>query len=349
MDDKSNIGVLEEFRIEFNAVWERLPNKGLLFGLLGAWLLLFHFLGNSTLGYGGTSSLFNWLYQAYTAGGNDAVESEDSFRFAVPFVVAWVLWLRRRDIMNLKLAAWWPSIFLVGFGLFVHLVGYVGQQPRISIVGLVVGAYGLTGLAWGMPWLRVSFFPFFLFAFLIPLGSLAEPITFRLRLLVSQLVEVISHYVLAIDVVRQGTALTDPTGRYQYEVAAACSGVRSLVATFAFAFLLAFISLRSWWRRLLMILSAFPLAIFGNLLRMLSIVIAAEIGGQDAGTYVHDGGPMGIFSLLPYIPAFIGLLVLERYLDDRPRNTGKDSEGGVGGPPAPEQRPVETITSQVSH
>jgi len=53
-----------------------------------------------------------------------------------------------------------------------------------------------------------------------------------------------------------------------------------------------------------------------NLLRMLSIVIAAEYGGQEAGTYVHDGGPMGIFSMLPYIPAFIGLLILERYLAD---------------------------------
>jgi hypothetical protein len=47
---------------------------------------------------------------------------------------------------------------------------------------------------------------------------------------------------------------------------------------------------------------------------MLTIVIAAEIGGQEWGSRVHEGGPLGIFSLLPYIPAFIGLLGLEHYL-----------------------------------
>jgi len=328
MDEKANIGVLEEFRLEFNQVWDRLPNKALLLGLVAAWFLLFQFLGNSTLGYGGTHSLFNWLYLAYSAGGTDMVNSEDGFRFAVPFVVAWVLWLRRKEIAALQLEAWWPAILLVAFGLVIHLAGYVGQQPRLSIIGMVVGLYGLTGLAWGMKWLRISFFPFCLFAFLIPLGSLAEPITFRLRLLVTQLVEAICHNVLAIDVVRDGTSLRDPTGRYQYEVAAACSGVRSLVATFAFAFLLAFLSLRSWWRRLLMIGSAFPFAVIGNLLRMLSIVIAAEIGGQNWGSYVHEST---FFSLVPYIPAFFGLLWLERVLDDRPRSKpGEGSGTGTG-------------------
>jgi len=66
--------------------------------------------------------------------------------------------------------------------------------------------------------------------------------------------------------------------------------------------------------KVVMIASAFPLAILGNLVRMLTIIIAAEIGGQQWGAYVHDGGPGGVLSLLPYIPAFVGLLGLEHYL-----------------------------------
>jgi exosortase len=318
MEQNSNTGVLAAFETEFRALWASLPNKGLLFSLLALWFALFHFMGNSTLGYGATASIFNWLYVAYSAGGRDFAGSEDSFRFAVPAVVALLLWLRRKEIMALKLDPWWPALGLVVFGLVVHVVGFIVQQSRVSVVGLVAGFYGLTGLVWGYSWMRVSFLPFSIFAFAIPLGSLADPITFRLRLLVTQLVETICHYTLAIDVVREGTALKDPTGRYQYEVAAACSGVRSLVATFAFAVVLAFASLRGVWRRLLMMVASFPLAILGNLIRMMSIVIAAEIWGQEAGSYVHEGGPLGIFSLMPYIPAFIGLLMLERYLDDRP-------------------------------
>jgi len=66
-----------------------------------------------------------------------------------------------------------------------------------------------------------------------------------------------------------------------------------------------------------MIGAGLPLAILGNVLRLLSIVIAAEIGGQEAGSYVHDGGPMGIFSLLPYVPAFVGLFLMGRWLENQ--------------------------------
>lgn len=335
MERNENLGVVAAFEIEFRSFWEKLPNKGLMFALLAGWFALFHFVGNSTLGYGATSSLFNWLYVAYSAGGRDFAGSEDSFRFAVPFAVALMLWMKRSEIAALRLEPWWPALTLVVFGLMVHVVGYVVQQPRISVVGLIAGLYGITGLVWGYPWMKVSFLPFTIFVFAIPLGSLAEPITFRLRLLVTQLVELICHNILAIDVVRDGTMLKDPTGRYQYEVAAACSGVKSLIATIALAVVLAFISLRGFWRRVLMIVSAFPLAILGNLVRMLSIVIAAEIGGQAAGAAVHDGGPMGIYSLMPYVPAFIGLLILERYLDDRPRQPRPPETGQ----PTPAQRP----------
>src|SRR5262249_50681088 len=89
---------------------------------------------------------------------------------------------------------------------------------------------------------------------------------------------------------------------------------RSLFSTIVLAFILGFVSFKTPWKRLVMIASAFPLAVLGNLLRMLAIIIAAEMGGQELGNKVHDGGPFGIYSLLPYVPAFLGLLTLEYYL-----------------------------------
>ena len=50
---------------------------------------------------------------------------------------------------------------------------------------------------------------------------------------------------------------------------------------------------------------------------MLTIIIAAEIGGQGWGNAVHEGGPLGIFSLIPYVPAFAGLLLLGHLLRAR--------------------------------
>jgi exosortase len=310
MDKQPDDGVLEEFRIEFIDYWRQLPNKGFFLVLLAVWLALFHFLGSATLGYVRTPSLFGWMYNAYTGGGAGLAHSDEAYGLLIPVVVLALFWSKRRELMALELRLWWPGLLLLAVGVMTHILGYAVQQSRISVVGLFTGIYGLMGLAWGPAWLRVSFFPFFLFGFCIPLGSMAESITVPLRLLVSQLVEGVSHYILFIDVRREGNRLFNPAGGYQYEVAAACSGIRSLIAIAAFAIIMAFISFHTWWKRLLVAASAVPLAVLGNLIRMLMIIIAAEIGGPSWGEYVHNST---IISMLPYVPAFVVLLLADRY------------------------------------
>lgn len=311
--EKEANGILEDFRIDFQEFWSRLPNKWFFLSLLGAWTLLFFALGNSTLGYVHSPSLFSWVLDAYHPAGK-YLESDDGLGVLVPFVVLAIFWWKRKQLMEAPLRLWWPGLLLVAFSLALHILGYVIQQPKISLIGFFGGIYGLMGVAWGPQWLQRSFFPFFLFAFCIPLSANLTPITFQLRLFVCKLVEVICHYFLAIDIIREGTALRDPTGAYQYEVAAACSGIRSLNATVGLALCFAFLSVNAWWKRFVLIGSAVPLAVAGNLLRMMLIVLAAEIGGQDWGNAVHEGGPGGIYSLLPYVPPLFGLVYLEGWL-----------------------------------
>jgi exosortase len=312
-------GILEDFRIDFLECWHRVPNKGLFLVLLVAWLALFHFLGNSTLGYIPTPSLLKWMHEVYQPT-HDPGANDDSHGRLIPLVVLGLFWWKRKQLVALPLRSWWPGLLLVALALGLHLVGYMVQQPRISIVALFTGIYGLMGLAWGREWLRESFFPFFLFAFCVPLGWSAVNITFPLRVLVVRVVEIICHNLLAIDIVVQGTAILDPTGRYQYEVAAACSGMRSLIATAAVAVIYAMVAFQAWWRRGVLIALAVPLAVFGNVVRMLTIVIAAEIGGQEWGARIHEGGPFGVFSLLPYAAAFAGLLLAGQLLHEhRPK------------------------------
>ena len=38
-------------RSDVEQVWRGVPDKAFFLGLLGAWLALFHFVGNSTFGY----------------------------------------------------------------------------------------------------------------------------------------------------------------------------------------------------------------------------------------------------------------------------------------------------------
>ncbi|MCX6922178.1 MAG: exosortase/archaeosortase family protein [Verrucomicrobia bacterium] len=317
MDTQSTNGILEDFRIQFMDCWQRLPNKGFFLVLLVAWLALFHFLGNATLGYISTPSLLSWMLASYGSG-TDAGGSDDSHGKLIPFVVIGIFWWKRKQLLALQLRTWWPGLLLVGCSLGLHVLGYMAQQPRISIIALFGGIYGLMGLAWGPQWLRDSFFPFFLFAFCIPLGWSAVSITFPLRLFVCKAVEAISGNILQIEILRTGTSLMDPSGLYQYDVAAACSGIRSLFAIIAVALIYAMLGFRTWWKRGVLIASAVPLAVLGNIVRMLTIIITAAIWGQDGGSYVHEGGPFGILSLLPYVPAFAGLLLLGHLLREDP-------------------------------
>jgi exosortase len=312
MSEQAEPEVLLGFQADFVDCWRRLPNKTFFFVLLAAWLALFHFLGNSVFGYVHNPSLLYWMYNTYNSGG---ISADDAYGNLIPFLVVGLFWWKRKELLALPLKIWPPALTIVLLGLGLHIAGYIIQEPRLSIVALFTGIYGLTGLAWGPAWLRHSFFPFFLFLFSVPMSSISEPITFPLRILVSTLVEWIAHYILGIGVLRMGTQLFDPLGTYQYDVAAACSGIRSLTAIFLFATVCGFLMFRSPWKRLLMMGLAIPFAILGNLLRMLLIIIAAVMGGQEWGNYVHEST---LISLVPYLPAFLVLLLVGRWLEEKP-------------------------------
>jgi exosortase len=301
----------QDWRQDTVDCWHRLPNKTFFFALLAAWLALFQFLGNSILGYIHTPSLFQWMYGAYNNPNPDIAESHGNF---IPFLVAGLFWWKRKELLALPLKMWWPGILILAAAMSLHILAYVVQQPRFSVVALFMGIYGLMGLAWGREWLRHSSFPFFFFAFSIPLAGLADYITFPLQQLVSFLTEKTAH-LIGIGVIRVGTQLFDASGTYGFDVQAPCSGIRSLIAIFLLATIYAFMSFRSPWRRIFLMALAFPFAVLGNLLRMMFIIVAAEMGGQSWGIYVHEGGPLGIISIVPYAPAIIGLIIVGRLME----------------------------------
>lgn len=234
--------------------------------------------------------------------------ADQEISYLIPVVVLVLLWCRREDLLRATKAVCWPALGIIVLALAVHVLGYVVQQARLSVVAFFLGIYGVVGLMWGTGWLRIALFPFCLFAFCVPLGGgLTEAISFPMRLLASQITSAVSGTILGIDVVRSGTQLTDASGSYQYDVAAACSGLRSLMAVVAMAFIYGFITFKSSWRRALAVVAAFPLAVVANVFRLTLIILAAEAFGQKAGDYVHKNF---VFSLAPYVPAFAGLFLL---------------------------------------
>jgi exosortase len=296
------------FLDEFRHCWQAMPDKAIFMILFGAWLALFHYLGNATLGYIQSQSLFIWLAGCYKS-------PDDAHGPLIPLAVLALCWWKRKALLATPKQPWWPALLGVAFALALHLLGFKIQQTRFSVVAFFLGIYALTGVLWGPFWLKESFFPFILLVFCMPLSAVADQLTLPLRFLATAITAWISQIVLGVNVIRHGTLLFNANGQYQYEIAAACSGLRSLIAILALATVYGFMNYRHWGRRLITIASAFPLAVMGNVLRLLAIIVAAEMFGQKAGNYIHDST---LFSLLPYVPVFAGLPLLGFWLRESP-------------------------------
>ena len=299
---------------EISRLWAELPDKPLFFALFVTWLGFFHFLGNSTLGYIDTHSLYAWMNWTYST------SKDDELGYIIPLIVLGLCYWKRDTLLAVPKHNWWPALVLVILALAIHLTGYVIQQARVSIVGFYFGIYSLTGLVWGPGWLKASFFPCLLFAFGVPVGTMAETVTVPLSHIASDITGWICGTLLGIDIIQEGVQISDSQRRYTYAIAAACSGLRSLIVTLAFFTIYGFVAFTKKWKTSLIILSAFPLAVAGNVLRLTLIILAAEMvetakpgDGQAAGNFVHDNG---ILSLLPYIPAFIGVFILGRIIKE---------------------------------
>jgi exosortase len=267
-----------------------------------AGLAIFQFWGNATHGYIATNSLFYWWCFQWV---NPRSETEHAW--LILGLSLFLLWqnLRRGGAGTRPVDS--RSAAAVLGGLLLHAVGFIAQQPRVSIVALLVFLWGLLSLAGGLRWSRASLFPLGFMVFAIPVNAL-DTVGFWLQMWVVQDGAKIAH-LAGIGVIRNGTQLIAPDGRYQYDVVAACSGIRSLMALTALSLVIGYLWFKPPWLRGAMLLASLPLVYLGNVIRISSIIFAAQFGGQAWGNRVHDvmgyaifvivvGGVIGIAELL---------------------------------------------------
>jgi EpsI family protein len=279
-----------------------------------AGVAVFQFFGNSNHGYIDTASLFYWWGFQWV---NPDSETEHGW-----LILGLSVWLFARNMRAgvrdgmPKTEIYGPysaiqnhksAMFAMAAGLALHALGFAAQQTRISIVGFLVFVWGVLRLAGGKRWSGAAAFPLAFMVFAIPLNAL-DSLGFWLRMGVIDASAALAH-TLGIGVLQSGTQLLAPDGRYNYDVAAACSGVRSLTALAALALLAGYLNFRSWPRRGLVLLACFPLVFLGNVARIFSIIVAAQAGGQAWGDRAHALMGYGVFAIvLGGVLAVIGAL-----------------------------------------
>ena len=227
--------------------------------------------------------------------------------FIVPLAL-YFAWERRQRIAATPIR---PSLFglvIVAGSLFLLVAGLLGAElflSRVSILGAIAGAILFL---YGWPMLRVLIFPLAFMLLMIPLPAIIfNKIAFPLQLLASHVGESTIN-AMHIPILREGNVLI--LANATLEVAEACSGIRSLVSLFTLGIVFGyFVDQRPWFRAIIA-LSAIPVAILANGVRVASAGVAAHnFGAKGVEGLFHEFSGWVVFVL-----AFVMMLALQRLL-----------------------------------
>jgi exosortase len=250
------------------------------------------------------------LYWSVLRGLVGAWSTDDNYShgfFIVPLAL-YFAWERRNRIAAAPIRPSMAGLLIVVGSLFLLIAGLLGAElflSRVSIIGTIAGAILFI---YGWPMLRVVLFPVAFMLLMVPLPAIIfNKIAFPLQLLASDLGEQTINAV-NIPILREGNVLI--LANATLEVAEACSGIRSLVSLFTLGIVFGYFVDPRPWVRAVIALSAIPVAIVANGLRVASAGVAAH--------YFGSAGVEGLFhefsGWVVFVLAFLMMFALQRLL-----------------------------------
>jgi exosortase len=249
-----------------------------------------------------------WLYSGVLSSLVRQWASDDNYShgFLIVPLALYCGWERRRLLASAEPSPSIAGLLVVGASLFMFAAGALGAElflTRMSLVGVVVGTILFL---WGPAHVRLLAFPLALLPLMVPLPALVfNRIAFPLQLLASRVGEA-TVAAAGIPVLREGNVLELPTTTLA--VAEACSGIRSLISLITLAIVLAYFTERRTWARVLVVLSAIPIAVLANASRVAGTGLAAHwFSARAAEGFFH-----GFSGWLMFAAAFASLVAVQR-------------------------------------
>jgi len=200
-----------------------------------------------------------------------SIDTTFGYGYAIPPVVAYLVWNRRHDLrVDPRGGSWWGYVFLVT-GLAGLVLGRAGGVQLVARGSLIIVLLGLVVFMGGWQMARRLAFPLAFLAIMIPLPpGVFSRLTWPLQVFTAKFSTSALH-LAGYPVLLQGIYIDLPSVRL--EVAAACSGFRSMIALGATAILLGYMTHDRWLDRLLLVLSVVPIAILANAVRVTSNIM----------------------------------------------------------------------------
>lgn len=264
----------------------------------------------------------------------------------IPFIIGFILWSQRERLTrNAQRPAMLWGMLAVSTALTALWAGTAGAELYMQRTSLVLMLAGIAIYFWGFKLLRLLIVPLFLLLLAIPIPAIVfNKIAFPLQLFASRCA-VWAMSVFEIPVLRQGNVIELlPLGAREtkkLEIVEACSGIRSLMTLVTLAVVFAYfthprnhsgdsdqpktssgllstlnlalarLKRFGFWHSMIIVLSAVPIAIFTNALRVSGTGILARY----YGTAVADGFFHSFSGWVIYVVAFLMLFGVGWLLD----------------------------------
>jgi exosortase len=247
-------------------------------------------------------------------GSNAAQHNQIDYTYCllVPVIFVYLVYLRRDELARAPIRGSNLALGIIAAGVFFYWFGIRAENQYFGYAALQILLAGVILWLWGWPVFRLLLFPWAFFLFAWPLPFLDPIIAVPLRIEMSDLAAKILP-LIGIPTVQNGVSLLsgpDPVrglmigDRFQIDIADGCSGIRSLFALLMFSALFGYLFLPRLWQQWVVFLSAFPLAVVGNLARVLILVVASitfgsafAIGTTENPSWFHEACGFAIYAV----------------------------------------------------
>lgn len=205
------------------------------------------------------------------------------------------------------------GIVLFWIGIALYLISARTIQPRVGIMALPFLISG--GFIYALGWRKGRHFLFasFFWYFAMPVPGLNQ-LTNGLQVIITQWCYSVG-LLTGMELTLSGNTIKSATDAWPgFDIAEGCSGIKSLLALFMIAAIYADYTQNKLWKKIFLLIMAFPLAIIGNFFRIFTILVIAEMGYVDfaAETY-HDWAGLLIF----FPVALSGLFMVDKLINKK--------------------------------
>jgi exosortase len=219
-------------------------------------------------------------------------DEESSHIWLVPFLAAWLVWVRRDELSKISPRSSWLGPMVVAGGWMLSRWSFISVRHGPFQFSAVVILLGCVLSVLGPAVLRKAWPAVLVLVFLIPVpGMMREKIAIPLERATAAVTTGLLH-ISGFPVSRSGNQIQ--INKYPVTVAEGCNGLRMIFPLFLVVYVFCFtLPLRPWVRILLLITSPIS-AIVCNVLRLIPTVLLYGYASKSSADSFHSlsGWPM---------------------------------------------------------